>query len=612
MKFLKQKYTKTENLMLINMLYNKKRNKKEDDSIDIIYKDLSTGKKYLEHIKNPPMEIFFTKPEYRTYDYGKYVMPLEQVEPFKTTTNRVLFDIANNAGGAYAEYLRNCVLTKNRNALKNLHKYKYVMASDYDPEAYYRIQWGLEYNNDKIKKITKLYSDIEVDGIGIEGFVDGGIAPINAIALIDEESKTCYSFLLRNEKNPLISEFEENIEEVKKECDELFTEFYGKWEYKILMYDEKDEIKMIRDYFSLVHALKRDFIMFWNMKFDANYFIDRIKVLGYNPEDIMCHPDFPVKKCYYYEDKLHFAIKQKKDWFTLSDYTVWVDQMILYGQVRKGQSELGSLSLNIVGQKEIGEAKIDYSEEANIKTLPYVDYKKFYIYNLKDSLLQYGIERRTSDLETLYIASIENFTPYRQCFSETRILRNLAYVDYYKQGYIIGNNLNVDYNKSWDDKDDDNDEEDEKFSGALVGDPRLNTNKNGMVIMGRLNKYLRKYVVDFDFSSLYPSIKILHNIGPHTLVGKISFEEKVYDRYTAYEMGDRRSNKKEDKKDKYDSGKEFIENMLCDNPIMTGVRWFNLPNTTEVLEKFALQFDLDRENLVPEPNIYRRKDKEAV
>ena len=57
MKFLKQKYTKTENLMLINMLYNKKRNKKEDDSIDIIYKDLSTGKKYLEHIKNPPMEI---------------------------------------------------------------------------------------------------------------------------------------------------------------------------------------------------------------------------------------------------------------------------------------------------------------------------------------------------------------------------------------------------------------------------------------------------------------------------------------------------------------------------------------------------------------------------
>lgn len=448
MKFLKQKFTKTEDLMLVNMIYNKKRNKNEEDSIDIIYKDLSTGKKYLEHIKNPPMEIYMTKPEYRTYDYGKFVIEKSHVDVVKTTATRVLFDIANMAGGAYTEYLRNCLLTKNRNAMKNLHKYKYVMASDYEPEAYYRIQWGLEYNNDRIKKITKLYSDIEVDGIGIEGFVSGGIAPINAIALIDEETRTCFSFLLRNKNNPQIDEFEKNIEEVKKECDELFSEFYGKWEYKILMYDEEDEIKMIQDYFNLIHTLKRDFIMFWNMKFDANYLMDRIKVLGYDPASIMCHPDFPVKNCYYYEDKLHFAIKQKKDWFTISDYTVWVDQMILYGQVRKGQSELGSLSLNIVGQKEIGEAKIDYSEEADIKTLPYVNYKKFYIYNLKDSLLQFGIERRTSDLETLYITSVENFTPYRQCFSETRILRNLAYVDFYKQGYIIGNNLNVDYNKA--------------------------------------------------------------------------------------------------------------------------------------------------------------------
>ena len=611
MKFLKQKFTKTEDLMLVNMLYNK-RNKNEEDSIDIIYKDISTGKKYLEHIKNPPMEIYMTKPEYRTYDYGKFVIEKSHVDVVKTTVTRVLFDIANMAGGAYTEYLRNCLLTKNKNAMKNLHKYKYVMASDYEPEAYYRIQWGLEYNNDKIKKITKLYSDIEVDGIGIEGFVSGGIAPINAIALIDEESRTCFSFLLRNKKNPQIDEFEKNMEDVKKECDELFNEFYGKWEYKILMYDEEDEIKMIRDYFNLIHTLKRDFIMFWNMKFDANYLMDRIRVLGYDPVDIMCHPDFPVKNRYYSEDKLHFAIKQKKDWFTISDYTVWVDQMILYGQVRKGQSELGSLSLNIVGQKEIGEAKIDYSEEANIKTLPYVDYKKFYIYNLKDALLQFGIERRTSDLETLYITSIENFTPYRQCFSETRILRNLAYVDFYKQGYIIGNNLNVDYNKSWNDKEEDDDEEEDKFAGALVGDPRLNSSKNGLPLMGIYNKYLRKYVVDFDYTSLYPSIKILHNIGPHTLVGKIILTEKVYDRYTAFEMGDRNSNKKEDKKDKYDSGKDFMENILCDNPIMTGVRWFNLPNTTEVLEKFALEFDLDRKNLVPEPNIYRRKLDEVV
>ena len=50
-----------------------------------------------------------------------------------------------------------------------------------------------------------------------------------------------------------------------------------------------------------------------------------LKELGYNPADIMCHPDFKLKKCYYYEDRKNFTAKLKKDWFTISDYTVWVD-----------------------------------------------------------------------------------------------------------------------------------------------------------------------------------------------------------------------------------------------------------------------------------------------
>lgn len=594
MKFLNQKHTRTENLMLINMIYNRgNKATNYEDSMDIIYKDTTTGEKYLEHITNPPMEIYFTKPEYRNYDYGKFVLPINQVEPFITTQKDVLRDIAMQAGGAYMEFFNDCWRTRNRRRMLNLHKYRYVMASDYDMESYYRIQWGLEYDNDSNKEITKLYSDIEVDGIDVPGFATGGVAPINAIALVDETSRTCYSFLLRNEKNPQIEELENNIEGLKEECKELFEEFYGEWEYKFIFYDERDELKMIKDYFRVIHTLKRDFLMFWNMNYDANYFIDRIKELGENPADIMCHPDFKVKNCYYYADKKNFSAKTKKDWFTVSDYTVWVDQMLLYAQVRKGQSELGSVKLNIIGKSEIGEAKIDYSEEANIKTLPYVDYKKFVIYNLKDSLLQFGIERKTSDLDNLYIRSLKNYVPYKKVFSQTALLRNRAYVDYLGQGYIVGNNLNIDYERDWDAEEE---EEEDKFAGALVGDPVLNTAKNGMKIMGKKTPFVRKYVVDFDYSSLYPSIKITHNIGPHTLVGKIILKEKVYDRYTNFEM----------KENKYDAGKDFVENMLCNNPIMTGVRWFNLPNTMEVMEKFALKFGLEHDKLTPEPNIYRR------
>ena len=174
--------------------------------------------------------------------------------------------------------------------------------------------------------------------------------------------------------------------------------------------------------------------------------------------------------------------------------------MILYAQIRKGQSELGSVKLNIIGKKELGDEKLDYSEEANIKTLPYVNYKKFLLYNIKDVLLQYGIERKTSDLDNLYTRSILNSVPYKKFFSQTALLRNRCYVDYLKQGYIIGNNINMDYDKDWDS--DEDEEEKEKFAGALVGDPTLNSVKNGMDVNGVKNQYVRKYVIDFDFSSL--------------------------------------------------------------------------------------------------------------
>ena len=59
-----------------------------------------------------------------------------------------------------------------------------------------------------------------------------------------------------------------------------------------------------------------------------------------------------------------------------------------------------------------------------------------------------------------------------------------------------------------------------KNSGA-IGNPNLNSLKNGMNVNGTKNQY----VIDL-LSSLYPSIKIAHNIAPNTLVGKISLDEK--------------------------------------------------------------------------------------
>ena len=44
----------------------------------------------------------------------------------------------------------------------------------------------------------------------------------------------------------------------------------------------------------------------------------------------------------------------------------FMDQMELYGAVRKGRDEQRSFTLNAIAEKEIDDKKLDYSEDGNL------------------------------------------------------------------------------------------------------------------------------------------------------------------------------------------------------------------------------------------------------
>ena len=180
----------------------------------------------------------------------------------------------------------------------------------------------------------------------------------------------------------------------------------------------------------------------------------------------------------------------------MSSYTVVIDQMRTYAKLRKSGSELKSYNLNVVAKEELKDEKLDYSEEANIKTLPYVNYFKFVLYNIKDTLLQLGIDDKTSDTEDMFQKAYENSTPYKSVFSQTIFLSNLAYVFHIQNGFVIGNNINVDYDKKYSDTEV-NKKKKIGFEGAVVGDPLLN-DYEGTKILGKKSKYVYKNVIDMD------------------------------------------------------------------------------------------------------------------
>ena len=579
------------NLLLLNAYYSRgNRAENIPDVCTVVYKDTTDGSKHMMEIENPLLRMYVVKEKYRDYTYYPEVVEKSKCDTWTFPYHDVLKQIIKLADDDMVRYVKQCRESGNAYSVKKLHHCPAVLGTDFPYENYFRIEWMLNYADPNVNtEITKQFLDIEVDGIDIPGTPEEGNCPINAITVIDEPSKTVFTFLLRNPKNPQIEEFEKNIDGFIAGCHDDFDEFYGKMEYKIYMYDE--EIELIKDCFKMVNMLKRDFLLIWNLPFDIPYIMDRIKVLGYNPIDIMCHPDFQYPYCWFKKDTRNFDFKTKKNIFRLASYTIFQDQLTNYAKVRKGQAELQSVKLNSIAKAELGDEKLDYSDEANIKTLPYVDYPKFVRYNQKDVLLQMGIERKTHDLEAIFHRAYFNATDYDSIFSQTIFLKNRIFLDYYRQLNLIkGNNINIKYDdRAMDEKADDEGNEEEYeldddgnpdwakpkskgYEGALVGDPLLNSYE-GEVIYGKQSMYVFNYVIDFDFSSLYPFTIISHNIGQLPLVGKVVLKDRFL------ELNQDPNNRY------YDASKELFEDLETKNYSITGKKWFGLPTTEEILEE---------------------------
>lgn len=571
------KFKKGTDLLLLNTIYCRPRkitnNQYEDDVLYLIYKNLEDGKKYIEEINKPGIDIYLAKPDVEL-TYNVAFLPLEEVDkvsvPYKDVA-RSIAELADDRLGMkkYINYYYECIANREYYRTNNLHKWKYVFGSDMNIEDYIRVKFFEEYGEPSSMKFRKAYLDIEVDSIKIPGFPEMGECPINAVTIIDDNygEITSYTFLLENNDNPQIQRFKNDLEGFKEELKESFEWKYGKIEYKFLFYKEKEEIYMIRDIFKLINIISPDFVLIWNLPFDAAYLLERCKVLGYEPSDIMCSDKFYRKECYLYIDKNTRTFEKKGDFFFISSETVWMDQLINYASLRIAKKKMTSYALNNVAQLELQDEKLDYSEEANIKLLPYKNYRKFVKYNIKDVLLQLGIERKNSDIESIYYSTMSNFTRYSKIFKQSVFLKNRAYYEFLQQGLVMSNNLN---SGSGDNEESTSDEDNEKFEGALVGDPLLNGH-NGMEINGRKSKYIHENVMDFDFSAMYPNVICSFNIFTSTQYGRIIIPEPVYESENPLKQGN------------YDRGGEFIDNYHTNDLIQTGSRWFNLPTVENMI-----------------------------
>lgn len=582
-----------KDILLLKVLYHKPKKqadgKYSNDALTIVYRDNLTKEKRHETIESPKIPVYIAKEEIKL-NYPRVYMRKDDLIRFEVSYKNKCKEIAEILGEAYTDYFWAKINEKNRNATNNILKARRVFGADLDIEEYVRIEY-LQNCQPSSTLVHKAFYDIEVDIKGYPSFPEEDIAPcpVNAITYVDIKRMEVHTFLLRNPDNPKIAEFESGARDYCETLNDKFDEVLrdkksGKrLDFKYRMYFFDDEIDLIVSFYKLCQAISPDFLLAWNQRFDKLTLLNRLKQAGIDPADVICHKDFKFKDCYFYKDRRSELEAERGDLFTVSDYTVWLDQMILYAGIRKGGAKIkGGVGLNNIAMIEKGIGKLDYKHiTLDLGELPELRYDIFVDYNIRDVLAQATVELKTEDIDTAFGEIIGCATRWNKIFKSTVFLKSMFFKRYLDKGIVMGCNQNITYGLS--EASDEEPEEKEKFEGALVGDPTLN-GYNGIKINGVASKYVYKNVVDVDLSSLYPSIIRAFNMAPQTIYFKILIADKVSQYENVYNN------------ERYDRGGDMIDDFESRQYINFAHKWLNLPSYEE-LYNLITTMDSNKSNL---------------
>lgn len=559
------------------------------DTMTIVYKDNTTGKKGIEVIENPKYVFYMLKNNIPTPNYDMFFTDMKNLDEITCRyrdINKAIAEKLDQYEGTtkYTDLYKKNVRDGNYKANMDFQKSRRVFGSDIPINDFYRMRFAEQYKNTETP-VSRVYLDIEVDvKLSPTDFPTNGNCPINAISYFEHDTKRLFTFLLnQKDVNPKSNEFCSTVDNraFNKEFKDFLNETLGSEKVKdfkleniqtkVLVYN--DELTLLKDLFGYINYTKPDFLMVWNMSFDIPFIINRIIALGGNPKEIMCiHDISPLyEHCNYIVDPNHEEFSTKGDYADITSYTVYLDQLIQFASRRRGGAQYRSYSLDYIGNEMAGVQKLHYENIAdNVMDLPYNDYRTFVKYNMMDVLVQYCIEFKADDILYVFDKALLNCTEYKKVHRQTIYLSNRATIMFKNFGnYVLGNNLNKFKPKPT-----------VKYEGAYVADPckfgdKYKDKVNGIPIMRASN------AIDFDFTRLYPSITQEYNMAPNTEIGYIKIPNKIYEAENAIHN------------EKYTRSGQFIEDMTSECDIEFAHRWFNLASFKEAYADIIEYFNTE-------------------
>lgn len=447
-----------------------------DNVLFFTYKDKDNVKK-VHAVKNPPMEIYFVKPEYRP----EFTTPREYYEQERLYSKvvdsrkvvRAIYEELRDCPDDISRIMKNiydhAYATDNRSAAREVFKWPYTLMSDMKVEDYYRVMIGYHYNTMRNHIIDKGYLDIEADILGLTSTEQANhLDKVNACTLIfnfDPNREVpmkpqVFTLLLRDHNRyPQQQAFEENlpkfIDKLHADLDHQTVEKGGKKrvidfvaDYHIIFYDREEDL--ITNVFAIINKFKPDTMSVWNIAYDIPKMAGRLQNLGLNYVDVMCDPDMP--KPYRFvemniDNRAEIDIADRKTYIRMLSTTTYIDQMQSYAGMRKGRKAYGSNKLDNIAKIELGVGKHTFEKGIDVTNAAQKSYEEFVYYNIIDVMRQVLIDIVTNDCMAMIYDMNQSNCTIENLFKQTRYQKQIYYTWYLRKGFVAGNNPNVNYLK---------------------------------------------------------------------------------------------------------------------------------------------------------------------
>lgn len=331
-------------------------------------------------------------------------------------------------------------------------------------------QYGYIYEQFKdlkvdTKQIRVLNFDIETDSSDGYGSIKAADKEIITITAKMLGQKEVYAFGYKD-YNPKFAEIK-----------------HGKYDIRyIKCIDESD---LLEKFIQLWEIINPDVVTGWNIEFfDIPYIIKRISYNLGEDAPKRLSPFGRIKKS---ELEVFGNINDKFDIVGVAN----LDYLQTYKKFSYKNVE--SYSLDFISNLELGLTKLDYSEFGTLAKLYAGDYDKFVDYNIIDVLRVEQLIEKLKYFDQIYGIAYMCKVNYADTFTTIRMW------DIMIHNYLADRNIVIPI----------------KQVGHFTDDHSI---AGGYVKAPQIGKH--KWVMSFDFKSLYPHLIMTFNISPETYIGK--------------------------------------------------------------------------------------------